>query len=161
MLSQAMRDALNHQIQHDLYSSYLYLAMAAQFEAANLAGFAHWMKKQSGEETGHGMKFWEYIIDQGGKVSLGALAQPPAEFGTPSAVFKAALEHEKKITGLINGLYALALKENDYAAQIMLQWFINEQVEEEKNATQIIEQLKLLGEQGTALYMMDRALAAR
>jgi len=107
------------------------------------------------------MKFFGYITDQGGRVTLQAIDQPPVEFGSPLAVFKAVLEHEQKVTSLIHGLAALAAKENDYATSSMLQWFINEQVEEEKNATQIVEELKLVGESGASLFLVDRQLAAR
>ena len=161
MLSKKLLDEINEQIKHELYSAYLYLAMAAQFEAENLPGFAHWMHVQNKEETEHAMKFFEYVNDQGGRVVLKAIDQPQVEFGTPLATFEQVLEHEKKVTSLINGLYALALEDKDYASQIFLQWFITEQVEEEKNAAQIIETLKLAGEKGQALIMMDRYLASR
>ena len=161
MLSESMLKALNDQVKHEYYSSYLYLSMAAHFEAANLGGFAHWMKVQAREEMGHAMKFYEYIYDQGGRVTLQAIEQPPADFGSAMSVFQAALEHERKVTGLIRNLYGLAAKENDYATQVVLQWFINEQVEEEKNATQIVEQLKMIGDQGAALFMMNAQLGAR
>ena len=161
MISDSMLTALNDQVKHEYYSSYLYLAMAAHFEAANLGGFAHWMKVQAREEMGHAMKFYEYIYDQGSRVTLQAIDQPPADFGSPLLVFQAALEHERKVTGLIRNLYSLAVKENDYATQGALQWFINEQVEEEKNATQIVEQLKMIGDQGAALFMMNAQLGGR
>ena len=161
MLTQTLQAALNEQITHELYSAYLYLSMAAHFEAATLPGFAHWMKTQAKEEQGHAMKFFEYIHDQGGRVTLRAIDQPPTQFGSPLAVFQTVLEHERKVTSLIRNLYELATKENDYATQIELQWFINEQVEEEKNATQIVEQLKLIGDQGAALFMMNAQLGSR
>jgi ferritin len=161
MISKTMQAALNDQIKHEYYSSYLYLSMSAHFDAANLSGFAHWMRAQSREELGHAMKFFGYVNDQGGRVTLQAIDQPPVEFGSPLAVFKAVLEHEQKVTSLINGLAALAAKENDYATSGMLQWFINEQVEEEKNAVQIVEELKLVGESGASLFLVDRQLAAR
>ncbi len=161
MISKTIETALNDQIKHELYSSYLYLSMSAYCEAANLAGAAHWMRGQSREEYGHGMKFYGYIHDQGGRVALQALAQPPAEWTSLLDLFQQVLEHERKVTSLIQNLYALAFKENDYATQSFLQWFINEQVEEEKHATQIVEQLKMIGNSGQALYLMDRQLAAR
>ncbi len=161
MLSEKLQSALNDQIRKELYSAYLYLAMAAHFEAANLPGFAHWMKAQSEEETEHGMKFYEFINDRGGRVKLQAIDQPPVEFGSPLEVFKVVVNHEEQVTASIHKLYALAQSENDYPTQVMLHWFIDEQVEEEKNANSIAEMLKLAGDQGAALLMADRALGAR
>ena len=161
MLSRSIETTLNTQIKHELYSAYLYLSMATHFEAANLPGSAHWMRQQSKEEVGHAMKFMEYIQEQGGRVVLQAIDQPPTEFGSPASVFQAALEHERKVSGLIRSLFELAAKENDYATQFALQWFVNEQVEEEKNATTIVEQLKMIGESGAALFMLDARLGAR
>jgi ferritin len=161
MLSDSMLKALNDQIKHEYYSSYLYLSMAAHFEAATLPGFAHWMKVQSQEELGHALKFFAYINDQGGRVTLQAIDQPPTQFGSALSIFQQSLEHERKVTGLIRGLCDLANKENDYATQTMLQWFVSEQVEEEKNASQIVEQLKMIGEQGAALFMLNAQLGSR
>ena len=161
MLSEKLQSAMNDQIRKEFYSSYLYLAMAAHFEAANLPGFAHWMKAQSEEETEHGMKFYEFINDRGGRVKLQAIDQPPVEFGTPVEIFKVVVNHEEQVTASIHKLYALAQAENDYPTQVMLHWFIDEQVEEEKNANSILEMLKLAGDQGAALLMADRALGAR
>jgi ferritin len=161
VLSQAVQDAINEQIKNELYSAYLYLAMSAHCQANNLPGMAQWMTVQSKEEVGHAMKFFEYVNDRAGRVLLKAIDQPPAEWKSPLVMFQAALEHEQKVTGLINGLYALALKENDYATQVELQWFITEQVEEEKNAGEIVEQLKRVGEQGPGLMMTDRHLGKR
>lgn len=161
MLSEKLQSALNDQIRKELYSAYLYLAMAAHFEAANLPGFAKWMKAQSEEETEHGMKFYEFINDRGGRVKLQAIDQPPVEFGSPLEVFKVVVNHEEQVTASIHKLYALAQAENDYPTQVMLHWFIDEQVEEEKNANSIAEMLKLAGDLGAALLMADRALGAR
>jgi len=161
MLSKKAQDAINEQIKNELYSGYLYLSMSSYFEASNLPGFAHWMRVQAEEEQAHAMKFFDFVNDRGGRVVLQAIDQPPVEFKSPLAVFEQTLEHEKKVTGLINKLYELALKENDYPTQVMLQWFIDEQVEEEKNATQIVETLKMTGETGQALIMLDHALAKR
>ncbi len=161
MLSKPLHDALNEQINHELSSAYLYLSMAAHCDAENLPGFAHWLRVQYREETEHGMKFYRYIYDRGNAVTLKAIAQPPTKFKSPLELFKQVLEHEKKVTGLINDLYALATKEKDYATQTMLQWFITEQVEEEKNATAIIEMLKMVGDSPVSLMMADRQLAAR
>jgi ferritin len=161
MLNKKLLDEMNDQIKHELYSAYLYLSMAAHCESVNLPGFAHWMKTQAQEETEHALKFFEYINDQGGKVVLQAIDQPPSEFTTPTALFQATLEHEKFVTSRIHGLYALALQEKDYPSQVFLQWFVNEQVEEEKNASSILESIKIAGDMGNGLLMIDRQLAAR
>ena len=161
MISQTMQNAINEQIKHEFYSSYLYLAMSAYFEAANLPGFARWMRLQSQEEQEHALKLFDFLNDRGGTVELAAIDQPPGEFQSPLAVFQQALDHERLVTSLIHRLYEQGLKENDYATQSFLQWFINEQVEEEKNASQVIEQLKMTGGQGAALFMLDRQMAAR
>ncbi|MDP2883919.1 MAG: ferritin [Ignavibacteria bacterium] len=161
MLSKKLQDALNQQINHELYSSYLYLAMSAHFEAANLPGFARWMKIQSEEEGEHGMKFYQFINDRSGRVALEAIAKPPVEYKTPLDVMKKVLEHEKKVTGTIEALYELALKEKDYPTQVMLHWFIKEQVEEEKNASDIIEMLKTIGDAPAGLAMLDSRVGAR
>jgi ferritin len=161
MLSKKLQDALNQQINHEIFSSYLYLAMSAHFESVNLPGFARWMKIQSGEENEHGMKFFHYINERGGRVVLEAIAKPPVEFKTPLDVMKKVLEHEKKVTGTIEALYELSMKEKDYATQVMLHWFIKEQVEEEKNASDIIEMLKNIGEAPAGLAMLDSRLGAR
>ena len=161
MLSKSMQDAINEQIKQELYSAYLYLSMGAHCESVNLPGVAHWMKVQYQEETGHAMKFFDYVFDRGGRVVLQGIEKPPAEFRSVTEVFEKTLEHERKVTGLINQLYSLAVKENDYASQEFLHWFIKEQVEEEKNATQILEQLKMIGEKGSGIIMLDRHLASR
>ena len=161
MISKALQDALNEQIKNELYSAYLYLSMSAYFERMNLAGSAHWMRLQSQEEVSHAMKFFDHLNDRGGTVVLQAIDQPPSEFKSPLEMFQQALAHEQKVTGMINKLYALAVKENDYPAQVELQWFVTEQVEEEKNATQIVELLKMVGEHSPSLLMIDRQLGAR
>lgn len=161
MLSKKMQDALNEQIRHELGSAYIYLSMAAYCESKNLPGFAHWMKLQAQEELGHAMRFYKYINERGGRVVLQALEQPPVEFESPQDVFAKTLAHEQFITGRINELYALALAEKDYATQSFLTWFIDEQVEEEAHATEIVETLKMVGDKGQALIMLDRQLARR
>jgi ferritin len=161
MISKALQDALNEQIKNELYSAYLYLSMSAYFERTNLPGSARWMRLQSQEEVSHAMKFFDHLNDRGGSVVLQAIDQPPSEFKSPLEMFQQALAHEQKVTGMINKLYALAVKENDYPAQVELQWFVAEQVEEEKNATEIVEQLKMVGEHGPSLLMIDRQLGAR
>ena len=161
MFTKKMLDGFNDQINKELYSSYLYLAMSAHFESVNLSGFAAWMKVQSNEETEHGMKMYQYVFERGGRVVLEAIAKPAAEYKTPLDVMKKVLEHEKKVTASIEALYELALKEKDYATQVMLQWFIKEQVEEEKNASDIIELLKSIGDNPAGLAMVDQRLGFR
>lgn len=160
-ISKSMQDAINEQIKNEFYSSYLYLSMAAHFESANLPGFANWMRIQTGEEKDHALRFFQYMLDRGGKVELKAIDQPPMTWKTPREAFEHVLEHEQKVTSLINDLFALAVKENDYASQVMLQWFLTEQVEEEKNASLILEQIKLIDARGTALYVLDHQLSKR
>jgi ferritin len=161
MLSKVMQDAINEQLKNELYSAYLYLSMAAYSETANLPGFAHWMRLQSQEEVEHAMKFFDFVNDRGGHVVLQAIDQPPVEFASPLDVFEKTLEHERKVTAMIHQLYELAAKENDYATQVMLQWFIEEQVEEERNAEQIVETLRMIGDKPQALFMLDRQLGTR
>ena len=161
MLTKVVLDTLNDQIKHELYSSYLYLSMSTHCEEVNLGGFAAWLRLQAQEELGHAMKIRAYIEDRGGRVLLQSIDQPPAEFSTPLELFKQILEHEKHISALIHRLYELSLKENDYPTQVMLQWFITEQVEEEKTAGTIVEQLKMIGESKGQLMMVDRHLGRR
>jgi ferritin len=161
MLSKAMLNALNDQINKEFFASYLYLSMSAYFEAANYPGFAQWMRVQSQEEYEHGLKIFNYINDRDGKVVLKSIDQPKADFKSPTDAFTQALEHERKVTGMINKLYEMALKENDYPTQVMLQWFISEQVEEEKTALGIVDQLKMVGDAPAAMIMLDRQLGAR
>lgn len=161
MISKAMQDAINEQIKNEFYSAYLYLSMSAHFEQQNLTGFATWLRVQFQEEQGHALKFIDHLYERGGTVNLLAIPQPPSQFGTHLEIFQQVLEHEKKVTGLIYKLYELALKENDYASQVMLQWFITEQVEEEKNAFDIMELLKNLGDTPAGLVMLDQKLGGR
>ena len=152
---------MNLQINKEIYSGYLYLSMAAHFSNSNLGGFSHWMEKQAKEELEHAMKFYEYLNDIGERVELQAIAQPESDFGSPITVFEQVLEHEVYVTSRIHLLYSIAIEEKDYPTQVFLQWFINEQVEAEKNATEILEKLKMGGDSGNALLMLDKALAAR
>ena len=161
MLNPTVQQALNDQVQKELHSAYIYLSMAAYFEAENLPGAAHWMRSQAGEEQEHAMKIFDFIQDRGGRVTLQAIDAPPATFSSPLAVFEASYAHEQKVTKSIHDLYALAVKEADYPTQVMLQWFIDEQVEEEKNASAIMAQLQMVGDSPAALFMIDRQLAAR
>jgi ferritin len=160
-LSKKMQDALNEQIKEELASAYIYLSMAAYCESINLPGFAHWMRAQTNEEMEHAMKFYGYIHSRGGRVILEAIDKPPAEFEGPVDVFEKTLAHEQYITGRIHNLYGMAVAEKDYASLSTLQWFVDEQVEEEENATQILEMLKMAGDKGQALIMIDRHLASR
>ena len=161
MLSQSMQKKLNEQVRNEIYSSYLYLSMSAHFQAVNLVGFAKWMAVQSKEEYGHAMKIYEYIHDRSGRITLDAIAKPPATFKKPLDVMKQVLEHEVSVTAMIHELYDLAIKEKDYPTLVMLQWFVTEQVEEERTASDIIEQLKMIGDAPAGLMMLDRQLASR
>ncbi len=161
MISEPVLQAMNTQIMHEFYSAYLYLSMSAHFHTANLSGFAAWMQVQAQEEQSHAMKFYEYILDRGGKVSLQAIAQPPADFDSPLDIFKKAYAHEQKVTGLILDIYNTATAQKDVASQIFLQWFISEQVEEEKNASQIVDMLEKIGTNVGGLYQLDHRLGKR
>ena len=161
MYSKRVMELMNDQIKHELYSAYLYLSMSAYFEGESLPGFAHWMRLQAAEEQEHAMKFYDFIYERGGRVVLQAIDQPPAEFESLREVFKQTLEHEKKVTGLIEAIYAAAVEDKDYASQTFLNWFIDEQVEEEKNATDLLETLRMVGDKGSALIMFDRELGRR
>jgi ferritin len=161
MLSQGIQEAINDQIHHELHSAYVYLSMSAYLEAANFTGFAQWMRMQSKEEVLHGMKLFDYVNDRNGRVTLKALEQPPTNFKSVLDVFENALQHEMKVTRMIHSLYALATQENDYATQVALQWFINEQVEEEATATKMVDRLKIAGNDGTALLILDNEMGSR
>lgn len=161
MISKTMQDAINEQINKELYSSYLYLSMAAYFEDKNLPGFAHWMHVQADEEREHAMKLYAFLVDRGGRVLLQAIAAPETDWKTSLDVFKEVQAHEIKVTASIHDLYELALKEKDYPAQVMLHWFIDEQVEEEKNAAEIVQHLELIDAHGTAVLMLDKQLGKR
>jgi ferritin len=153
--------AFNEQIKNELYSAYLYLSMAAYFESVNLAGFGHWMKKQATEEVEHGMKMFEFLADRGEKIALEAIPKPSADFSSAKDVFEETLKHEKKVTALINKLYDIAERVDDKSAKIFLQWFITEQVEEEKNASEILEKLKMVKPGSAALLMLDSVMGKR
>lgn len=161
MLSEKMEAALNKQLNNELYSAYLYLSMSAYSTYNGLKGFAKWFMVQYQEETVHAMKFYKYILDQGSQVKLMAIAQPMTEFKSPLEMFEKTLQHEKFITQCINDLVDLAIAEKDHATEIFLQWFVSEQIEEEGNDNEIIGKLKLVGDHGPALLMLDRELATR
>lgn len=161
MLSQKLQDAFNEQINEELYSAYLYLSMSAVYANRNLNGFAGWMRLQAREEVGHGMRLFDYLLERGGSIQLKAVGQPPVEFGSPLEIMESSLEHERKITGLIHRLYEVAVEESDYSAQIEIQWFITEQVEEESSIDAIVQRMKMFGADGAALLMVDGQLGAR
>lgn len=161
MLSEKIQQALNRQITYEYAASYTYLAMAAYFESLSLTGFAHWFRVQSEEEREHALRFFDYVNDRGGRVSLGAIDEPQNEFASPLDAFERAFAHEQRVTASIHAIYTLAAQENDYATMSMLKWFIDEQVEEEKSVNDIIQHLKLIGDNGVGLFMLDRKLAER
>jgi ferritin len=149
------------QIKNEWYSAYLYLAMAAYFEAINLEGFAHWMYKQAGEEQAHGKKMFDFLIDRGIKVVLQAIPQPPVDFASAVEVFEKSHEHEQKVTALINGIADMADKVNDHPSKVFIQWFISEQVEEEKNASRILDILKKIPANSAGIFQLDHQLGKR
>lgn len=161
MISEALRDEINEQIKYELYSAYMYLAMSAWCADRNLSGFAQWMRMQSQEEVAHAMRFYGYLLERGARVELQAIDQPPKDYGTPLAVMEKSLEHEKFVSSRIHGLYELAQKQGDYPAQVMLQWFITEQVEEEASIDAIVQRMKMFGSEGPALLILDTQLGAR
>ena len=161
MLSKKLEKALNAHMNEELYSFYIYLAMAAYLEANYLKGMATWMQLQAKEELAHAMKFYAYIHDRNAEVALLAIAQPPKTWESPLAVFENAYAHEQHITGRINALYDLASKENDHATVGFLQWFVKEQVEEEATVDPIVHRLRLAGDNITAVYVLDRELGMR
>ena len=161
MFNKKMEKTFNEQINEELYSAYLYLSMVAYFESINLPGFANWMRVQTQEEIVHAMKFYDYINQRNGRVALTALADPQIEWKSPMDAFEAAYKHELHITAKINELVNLAIEEKDHAANMFLQWFVNEQVEEEKNPLDIIQKLKMIKDSSESLYMLDKELAAR
>ena len=161
MISATMQNTINEQINKELFSSYLYLSMAAFFEEKSLPGFAKWMHIQAAEEREHAMKFYEHLVDRGGRVLLKAIAAPETEWPSNLDVFKQAQAHEAKVTKSIYDLYEQALKEKDFPAQVLLQWFITEQVEEEKNAAGIVQQLEMIDAHSTAVLVLDHQLGKR
>ena len=160
-IGKKMQDAVNKQINRELYSGYMYLSMAAYFESENLKGFAHWMRKQAGEEKKHAMKFFEFVTERAGRVSLEAIEKPPHSWKSPLGAFEDALVHEQKVTQMIYGLADLAESEKDRASGSMLKWFIDEQVEEENSANEIVQKLKMIGNSGSGLVMLDKELGKR
>ena len=161
MLKEKIEKALTKHLNAEIYSSYLYLSMAAYFESINLKGFANWMRVQTQEELVHAMKFYDFIIERGGKVVLTSIEGPRTEWSSPLAVFEHAYEHEQKVTGLINTLVDLSIAEQDHATNNFLQWFVAEQVEEEASADEVVQKIKLMGDASGGLFMLDQELAQR
>ncbi len=161
MLSAKMQDALNEQINRELYSEYIYLSMEAYMRSIDLDGIANFFTVQTQEEHLHAMKIYNFIIDRGGKVALKAIGAPPVEFKSVIDVFEQTLEHEKFITKSINDLMDIAVKENDHAVMSFLKWYVDEQVEEEANVTKILSKLKMIGGEGHGMLMIDQELSAR
>ncbi len=161
MISNKIQDAINDQINAEFWSGYLYLSMAMNFEAKGYAGIANWFRIQFKEEQAHAEIFINYLVQREGRVVLKPIAEVPSEWDTPLAAFIDTLEHEKKVTAMINNLFSLAESEHDYATRDRLAWFVSEQVEEEDNARQLIDKFKLIGDNGFGLYMLDRELSQR
>ena len=161
MINERVEKALNEQVNAEIYSAYLYLSMSSYFESVNLSGFAQWMKAQAQEEMVHGMKIYAFIHERGGRVLLSAIEAPQTQWSNPVSAFAATLEHEQKVTALINGLVDVAIAEKDHATNIFLQWFVTEQVEEEASVDAVLQKLKMVGDQSHGLFMMDRELGAR
>ena len=161
MLTDRMQKSLNEQIQAEFFSAYLYLSMAAYFVDLGLEGMANWMTIQFQEEQSHAMKFFRYVVERGSRVELLAMEQPDGRWASPLAAFEAALDHERMISGRIGDLAEIALEEKDHATHNMLQWFIAEQVEEEASVEGIVNQLRLVGAEGSGLFMIDREMKTR
>ncbi len=161
MITDKMAQALNEQVNREMYSAYLYMAMSAHCNQVGLKGFANWFMVQYHEEMLHAMKIYEYIQRQGANVTLIAIGQPPTTFESPLDMFTKTLEHEQFITRCINDLMELAIAEKDHASQIFLEWYVTEQVEEEENDNDIIAQLNFIKDNPQGLMMLDRELAGR
>ncbi|MCK5024840.1 MAG: ferritin [Thermoplasmata archaeon] len=161
VLSKKMEKALNDQINAEMYSSYLYLSMASDLNSKALDGFSNWMKTQAQEELYHAMKLYDFVLERGGSVTLDAIEAPQTEWENPLAIFQGAYKHELLVTRLINNLVDLAIKEKDHATNNFLQWYVKEQVEEEASADEIVQKLKLIGNQGNGIFMLDKEMGAR
>jgi ferritin len=160
-LSKTVQDALNEQMKQEFYAAYLYLSMSAHCSASNYPGFAKWLRIQAQEELGHAMRIYDYVEDRGGRVVLQAVPQPATEFPSILGLFEQARDHERKVTGMINRLYELVDQEKDYASHPFLEWFLTEQIEEEKTSTQIVESLRMAGDHPGAVLMLDREMGSR
>jgi ferritin len=159
--SKALQQAMNDQIRKELESAYIYLSMAAWMEDQTLPGFAAWLRQQAREEAGHAMKIFDHLIDRGCRVKLQSLTEPPADFTSPLAVCEAVKHHEQQVTRSIDDVYGLALADKDYASQVFLEWFITEQVEEEKSSSYILESVRRVDDNQAALVILDRELGQR
>lgn len=156
-----VKELINDQVANEFYAAYLYLSMAAHFEAENYEGFAGWMRTQAKEETGHAMRLFDFLVERGEAVKLKQIDAPAHDFGSPVEAFKAALEHERKVTGQIGKIYEAAREANDYPTQVMIQWFIEEQVEEEDTTGRAVDQLEMAGDNKAALLMLDSKFGSR
>lgn len=161
MLTSQMEKAYNDQIQAEMYSAYMYLSMSSYFDSIDLPGFASWFRVQYQEEVYHALKFYDYVTERGGRVRLGSINAPPGDWDEPIAAFGAALEHERMVTGLINELMNLAIEVHDHASRSFLQWYVDEQVEEESTADAIIRKLRMVGGDGAGMLFLDNELATR
>jgi len=161
MLNSKIEDLLNKHLNYELYSSYLYLAMAAYFDGLDLKGFSNWMRIQVQEEMSHVVKFYDYILERDGKVRLSSIEGPPTEWDSPVAAFTETLAHEQSVTERINSIVKSAIEENDFATHTFLQWFITEQVEEEATARDVLQKVKMIGDSGDGLFLIDRELGQR
>lgn len=161
MLDKEMEEAINKQLNAELYSSYLYLSMEAFFETIDLSGFARWMRAQAQEELTHAMKFYDYLVTRGARVTLTEIETPPTEWESTLAVFDHVYKHEQLVTGLINKLVDLSMSLSDHATTNFLQWYVAEQVEEEESASGVLQKVKLAGEASSALLMLDQELGQR
>jgi ferritin len=161
MINKKIETAINKQINAELYSAYLYLSMESYFHSKNLRGFANWMRTQALEEFTHADRLYKHVIDRGGRVIMDAIAKPPSEWKSPSEVFDNSYKHEQAVTKLIHNLMELAESEKDHAAKSMLQWFVDEQVEEEASADEIVQKIKMMKGMEGGLFMLDKELAQR
>jgi ferritin len=161
MINEKMQEALNSQVNAELYSAYLYLAMEAWLSAQGFGGMANWMRCQTQEEVMHAMKIYDFIIERGGTVKLDAIEKPPATWNSAQDVFEASYAHEQKVTGLINDLMDLAIEQKDHAAASFLRWFVDEQVEEESSVDEVVQKLKMVDKTPGGMFMVDKELAQR
>lgn len=161
MLTKRMEEELNDQIVREMFSSNLYLSMSSYFESISLRGFANWMRIQAQEEFAHTMKFYEYILDRGGRAIIGQIEAPRNQWENVQDVYSEVLDHERAVTASINNLVKIAREENDFATENFLQWYIAEQVEEEANVSDVLEQLKMIDGKGAGLFILDRELKQR
>ncbi len=161
MLPEKILKALNNQINAEMYSGYLYLSMESYFQSVSLSGFAAWMRGQVQEELFHGMKFYNYVNERGGRVTLDTIDRPDAEWATPLDAFEHILKHEQMVTVMVNELMSLAVEEQDYATTIFLQWFVSEQVEEEATVGEVVDKLRLIKNESSGLFFLDAELGKR